>query len=343
MSTRNAASRANATQPPSASVLIVSELASEASALATVLHAGQFHVVMVHSPEAASTELGAREFAVIVCSLTSGSTSQLEAAATMREHRFNTTTPLILLMPASADQATAMRSMGSGAVDCIVQPVDDFVLHAKVKMFADIYRSKQRLREVESQGSALLTDALTGLPNRVLFMDRADQAMRQAARSGGRVAVAVMDLEQIHDVKESLGPATGDELLRQISLRLTGALRRSDTVARTGESAFGAVLACDTRDGVETVTSRLERTMSEPFTVGAHRITVGGGIGVALFPEHGRDPKVLLDRAHAVMSIAKQNSLGHLFFDPIQHSVESDENAETAEMNAEELFKVTAA
>jgi diguanylate cyclase (GGDEF)-like protein len=254
----------------------------------------------------------------------------------------NAETPLILLTPRGASYAEAMRVLGKGVVDCVEQPVDDYVLRAKVVMFVDMYRSKQRLREVESQGSGVVTDSLTGLPNRVLFEDRADQAMRQAARSGGRVAVALMDLEQIRDVRDTLGPATGDELLRQIALRLTGALRRSDTVARIGDFTFATILACDTRDGVQTVTARLDRVMSDAFAVGGHRITLGGGIGVALFPEHGRDPKVLVERAHAVMVIAKQNSMGHLFYDPIEHA-DSDDNADSAEMNAEELFKVTAA
>jgi predicted signal transduction protein with EAL and GGDEF domain len=100
-------------------------------------------------------------------------------------------------------------------------------------------------------------------------------------------------------------------------------------------------LACDSRDGVATVTSRLDRVMSEPFVVGGHRISVGGGIGVAIFPEHGREAKVLLDCATAVMAIAKQNSLGHLFYDPIAHA-DDDTGADAAEMNAEELFRVTA-
>lgn len=332
----------SAPSTPTSSILVVSELPAEASALASVLHAAHHHVVLVNTASAASAELASREFAVIICALSANGNSQLAAIGGMQAHRANAATPLVLLLPSGIDPAIAMRGLTGGFVDCVHQPVDDFVLHSKVRMFVEMHRDKQRLREMESQGSALLQDGLTGLPNRVLFVDRTDQSMRQAARSGGRVAVAVMDLEQIHEVKETLGPATGDELLRQIALRLTGALRRSDTVARTGDTSFGAVLACDTRDGVETVTTRLERTMSEPFTVGGHRITVGGGIGVALFPEHGNNPRLLMDRAHAVMTIAKQNSLGHLFFDPIHHA-HSDDNAETAEMNAEELFRVSAA
>jgi diguanylate cyclase (GGDEF)-like protein len=325
-----------------AAILLVTEIRAEASAVAAILQTGNHHVAISQTPGAAAIELASRQFALIICSVANTNEAQLKGVAAMRAHPLNAETPIILLTPRGSSYAEAMRILGTGVVDCVEQPIDDFVLRAKVIMFVDMYRSKQRLREVENQGSGLVTDALTGLPNRVLFMDRADQSMRQAARSGGRVALAMMDLEQIQDVKETLGPHTGDELLRQIALRLTSALRRSDTVARISNTAFATILACDTRDGVQTVTARLEKVMADPFIIGGHRISVGGGIGVALFPDHGRDPNVLVERANAVMVIAKQNSMGHLFYDPIEHA-NSDDNADSAEMNAEELFKVSAA
>jgi diguanylate cyclase (GGDEF)-like protein len=333
---------ANPSLQNTAAILLVTEIRAEASAVATILQAGNHHVAISQTPGAAAIELASRKFALIICSVANTNEAQLKGVAAMRSHPLNAETPIILLTPKGSNYAEAMRILGTGVVDCVEQPIDDFVLRAKVIMFMDMYRSKQRLRDVEMQGSGIVTDSLTGLPNRVLFMDRADQAMRQAARGGGRVAVAMMDLEQINDVKDTLGPHTSDELLRQIALRLTGALRRSDTVARIGNTAFATILACDTRDGVETVTARLHRVMTDPFLVGGHRLTLGGGIGVAMFPEHGRDVAILVDRANAVMVIAKQSSMGHLFYDPIDHS-QSDNNADSAEMNAEELFRITAA
>ncbi len=189
----------------------------------------------------------------------------------------------------------------------------------------------------EAHLRASLTDTLTGLPTRILLLDRAGQAIRNAARSNGRVALATIDLDQFHDVRETLGPASGDELLRQIALRLTGSVRRSDTVARIGNNQFALVLVCETRDGVATVTTRLERAMSAAFIVGDHRISVGSGIGVALYPEHGREPEVLVERAMEVMAIAKQNNLGHLFYDPIEYD-SSEAHVATTVFDAKELL-----
>jgi diguanylate cyclase (GGDEF)-like protein len=310
--------------------------------IAKLLAGTQYRIVVMSSLDEVIREMAAQEYAVILCTIGSAAASEIQRLAVLRAQKINAVTPMILVAPGPIDQASVMRTLGAGVVDCIQQPADEFVLRAKVKMFVDMYRNSQRLRAVESQSADILTDGLTGLPNRLIFVDRADQAMRQAARSGSRVAVAVMDIDQVEDVRQTLGPMSGEELLRQIALRLTGSLRRSDTVARIGDSTFAVILACDTRDGIATVTTRLDRVMSDGFVVGGHRITLGGGIGVALFPEHGRDAQALIDCANAVMVIAKQNSLGHLFYDSIQRA-QMDEPAQSAEMNAEELFRVSAA
>ena len=332
-------------EPTTSAVLIVRQQADDSAALATVLQAEGHRVVLVTNAVDANEELGRREFTAVVCELANGDPSQIKTLTGLRSQALNTATPLLLLLPSGADHALAMRLLGPGIVDCIVNPIDDFVLRSKVKLFAELQQNRRKLQGPAVNGGALLIDTLTGLPNRFLFVDRADQAMRQAARNGTRVAVASMDLEQIEEVKETLGPATGDELTRQIALRLTGALRRSDTVARIGPTTFGVVLACDTRDGVQTVTARLDRIMADAYAVGGHRITLGGGIGVALFPEHGRESAVLIERAAAAMAVAKRDCLGHLFFDAIQSgdAEDADRSADTAEMNADELLKVSAA
>lgn len=335
---------ASSTVNASAAVLIIIDSDTEANTLKTILEANYHNATVAKSPAEAKVDLETREFAVIVCQLSGMGAMQIDAAKSLRTHRANANTPIILMTPSGMNQGLAMRAVGTGVIDCVEYPADDFVLRAKVKMYADIYRSAKRLREMETKATPAsnpFIDALTGLPTRTLFLDRAEQAMRQASRSGGRVALAVMDLDQIQDVRETLGPVSSEELVRQIALRFSGALRRSDTVGRIGEMSFASVLACDTRDGVETVTSRLERVMSEAYVVGGHRISLGNGIGVALFPEHGREAADLLECATAVMAIAKQNSLGHLFYDPITHHRDNDDSADTsAEMNAEELFRV---
>jgi len=322
-------------------VLIVSESVGAASEWAMLLDPKSYRIVVSGSLKSVQRRAAEQEFAAAICILQSAREGQLETALCVRAQASNAATPIILIAPPHSNQLEMMRALEGGPVEVLEHPVEEFLLQAKVKMFIDMHTNLRTLRQLQEHSAAKLYDPLTNLPMRALLLDRATQAMRIADRSGARVALAVLDVSHHREVRDTLGPASADELLRQIALRLTGALRRSDTVARVGDDEFASVLACDTRDGVETVTARLDRAMSEPFAVGAHRIGIGGGIGVAMFPEHGYEPELLLERATTAMAHAKQNSLGHLFYDAMEGG-EPDHTADSAEMNAEELFKVSA-
>jgi diguanylate cyclase (GGDEF)-like protein len=342
MSSASTVSAASSTSADSPSILIVSESVAAASEWALHLDGGDYRIVVASALKMAQRRAAEEEFAVVVCVLPNEREGQLETAKCVRAEIRNATTPLILVAPPKSNQGEMMRALKGGPVEVVEHPVDDFVLRSKIKLFVDMHTNARRLRQLQAQPPAALNDHLTGLPLRALFLDRAAQAMRIADRGGGRVAIAVLDVSHHREVRDTLGPASADELLRQIALRLTSALRRSDTVARVDDDEFATVLACDTRDGVETVSARLDKAMAQPFAVGAHHISLAGGIGVAMFPEHGFEPEILLLRATSVMIVAKQNSLGHLFYDAIDH-VDSEENAHSAEMDSEELFKVIAA
>jgi diguanylate cyclase (GGDEF)-like protein len=331
----------NVTQD-SPSILIVSESVGVASEWALLLDGTDYHIEVAGSLKTAQRKAAETEFAAAICVLEIAPEGQLDVARSVRLEKYNASTPIVLIAPPKSNHAEMMRSLAGAPVEVLEHPIDEFVLRTKIKTYVDLSMNAKRLRQFQAQAPVSLHDTLTGLPLRALLLDRATQGMRMADRGGGRVAIAVLDVSHHREVRDTLGPASADELLRQISLRLTASLRRSDTVARVGDDEFATVLACDTRDGVETVTSRLHKALAAPFTVGAHRIGIGGGIGVAMFPEHGFEAELLLARATSVMSIAKQNSLGHLFYDAVEHS-ESEDNAHSAEMNAEELFRVSAA
>jgi diguanylate cyclase (GGDEF)-like protein len=249
---------------PGAAVLVIGEHSTDALTLASKLDrstdsGAHYSLVVAPTRDDAMRLLAAQNYAVIVQSMLGSTKEYVETLRYLRTNARNTHTALILIAPNGLDHAHAMRTLEGGAVDCIDKPADEFVLRAKVKMFVDMARTTARLNEVQGRDS--INDPLTGLPTRLLMMDRVGQAIRHAGRTNGRVALAVIDLDQFQDVRETLGPASGDELLRQIALRLTGSLRRSDTVARIGEDEFAVVLACDTRDGVATVSQRLERVI----------------------------------------------------------------------------------
>ncbi len=161
-------------------------------------------------------------------------------------------------------------------------------------------------------------DALTGLPNRVLLADRADQALLAAARARGSLALLVIDLDRFKLVNDSLGHAAGDALLRAVAERLGGTLRRDDTLARAGEDEF--VLLWNGLKGVQDAALAAQRVLgilARPFVVEDRSLTATASIGIAVYPENGRNFAELLRNADAAMHHAKETGRDAFrFFSP---------------------------
>lgn len=155
-----------------------------------------------------------------------------------------------------------------------------------------------------------LTDELTGLPNRSLLRDRLTQEALKADRGGSKFAVILLDLDRFKEVNDTLGHHRGDELLQTLSLRLQALMRQTDTLARLGGDEF-AVLMPHT-DGVmaaSVVAERMAEAFSENFVISGIPVHVGVSMGIAVFPDHGRDVETLLQHADVAMYRAKQSGL----------------------------------
>jgi len=163
-----------------------------------------------------------------------------------------------------------------------------------------------------------LHDALTGLPNRILLVDRLTQAIKLACRNQERVAVLMLDLDKFKHINDSLGHHVGDGLLETVSKRLKACLRESDIVARLGGDEFviGLPEASDGRD-IEEVVHKLLALLLEPFHIEGHVFQVSGSIGISQYPDDGESPEVLLRAADTAMYAAKAKGRGsHKFFTP---------------------------
>ena len=159
-------------------------------------------------------------------------------------------------------------------------------------------------------------DPLTGLANRTLFGERIERALAAARPEGNLVAVMVMDMDRFKEVNDSLGHHAGDELLREVASRLTGALRSSDPIARLGGDEFGILLP--TPSGYADVTAAVERlvdSLEEPIGVEGLPLVVEASIGIALFPDDGADIDTLMRAADVAMYTAKEEKAGYAFFD----------------------------
>lgn len=172
-----------------------------------------------------------------------------------------------------------------------------------VALFSDI--SERKAHEARIQHLAEF-DALTDLPNRILIHDRLQQAIRQAERLAGKLAVLFVDLDHFKNINDTLGHNKGDELLKQVASRLCGAVRELDTVGRTGGDEFVLILpAISQPDEAAQVAERILRAMQTPFDVSGASLVVGCSIGISLLPDDGQDIQTLLMNADLAMYHAK--------------------------------------
>ncbi|MBI4985918.1 MAG: EAL domain-containing protein [Rhodocyclales bacterium] len=181
-----------------------------------------------------------------------------------------------------------------------------------VALFRDITQLKRTQEELERLAHF---DALTGLPNRTLLGERLHHALDRIRRSGGELAVMVLDLDGFKTVNDSLGHPTGDRLLQAIAQRLAAALRAEDTVARLGGDEFAVILE-DLKHGGDAaeVARKLLLSLAEPVDVGGHSALVTVSIGIALYPEDGGDSIALLKAADTAMYQSKQTGRNTFHF-----------------------------
>jgi diguanylate cyclase (GGDEF)-like protein/PAS domain S-box-containing protein len=164
-------------------------------------------------------------------------------------------------------------------------------------------------------------DALTGLPNRALFMDRLESVMERARRRGGHeFAVLFLDLDRFKVVNDSLGHALGDLLLISVGERLRGVLRATDTVARLGGDEFTILTEINHLADAVRLAERIQEALRLPFRVGEHEIFTTASIGIALSATGYERPHDVLRDADIAMYRAKSRGRGiHEVFDKTMH------------------------
>ena len=201
----------------------------------------------------------------------------------------------------------------AAAVDATVRRAWNRLLIGLVLLYAVLAAvswstSRSLRRHADQREHEALHDALTGLPNRALFAERAQQACDEATAESP-AALVLIDLDRFKDVNDTLGHHAGDMLLREVARRLAGALRTDDVAARLGGDEFGLVLPRVA--GTEAAVALLDEVrarLADEVVVDGVVLSIEASVGVALAPVHGTDVETLLKRADAAMYRGKAGS-----------------------------------
>ncbi len=223
---------------------------------------------------------------------------------------------------------TPLRTLGSDATFGVVQvtiPYEKLVSSARsdlwslylvllgglVILFGSLYRLfasasktlERRAREKEHQA---LHDVLTSLANRALFHDRLKQALRIAERENHGVSVMIMDLDRFKEINDTLGHQSGDTVLKEVARRLHQTVRETDTIARLGGDEFAVLLPNVPDPAVSlNVADKIRHTLNQAFMVHGLTLDIRASIGIASYPDHGKDVETLIQRADIAMYLAK--------------------------------------
>lgn len=164
----------------------------------------------------------------------------------------------------------------------------------------------ERKKTEEKLEHMAYSDSLTGLPNRPLFFDRLAQALVRARRRQQSLAVLFIDLDRFKSVNDTSGHDVGDMLLKQAAQRLRSCVREEDTIARMGGDEFTVILTdLEKPEHAALVCRKILACMTEPFVLKGQRFSIGCSIGIAVYPEDGKDSETLLKCADTAMYRAK--------------------------------------
>jgi diguanylate cyclase (GGDEF)-like protein len=214
--------------------------------------------------------------------------------------------------PVVVDQATDLDDLARRVVNAGLQQMLDGFIVTRGGRYLGLGNAHDLLNEITQRKQAHLYqlahyDALTGLPNRLLFRDRLEQACSSAARAGTLVALAFIDLDRFKRINDSLGHAAGDALLQGIADRLRESVRTSDTVSRMGGDEFTLVLGnLDQPANAAVVLRQIRQNLRSPVTVGDHAVVATASIGVAVYPRDATSVDELLKCADKALYKAKE-------------------------------------
>jgi diguanylate cyclase (GGDEF)-like protein len=310
----------------------------------------EYELITASSGHEALRQVLMHEFAVILLDVNMPGMDGFETADAIHSHPRSAAVPIIFITAHYADEMHRLQAYQKGAVDYLFTPVIPQILQTKVGVFVALTRNNlelvakteelstlyqdlrvQRLQDLERINAELeqevaerklaearahelsIRDPLTGLVNRRSLIQQLEHAVAYAERHHSEFALLFIDLDQFKCINDTLGHDAGDELLRQLAARLSGAVRVSDVVARLGGDEFVVLLeGAGAADNAALVARKIEQANAEPFDVKGRRVHASSSIGIGLYPQDGDSAAAVMRNADTAMYHAKQHRRGSI-------------------------------
>ena len=208
----------------------------------------------------------------------------------------------------TANPSCKLHALRSGAKDFVSKPFDMAEVLARVHNLLEVRLLHQQSRSyAKTQEFMALHDALTGLSNRRLLVERVSQAIIHAKRYENIMAIVYLDLDGFRQINNTLGHDAGDLLLKLVAARLVAAVRQEDTVARLGGDEFVIAMPhVSNISGVTLAAEKIIKVLSQPYSIQGNNVWVTASAGIGLYPFNGKDVNTLLKNADAALLDAKQ-------------------------------------
>ena len=172
-------------------------------------------------------------------------------------------------------------------------------------------------------------DVLTDLPNRGLFNDRLLAALARTQQADGRLALLYIDLDRFKQINDTHGHAIGDMLLREVGHRIRHCVRESDTIGRIGGDEFIVLLnSIKLPEHASLIAEKIRASLEQPFELSGQRLDISASLGIAVYPEHGDEKKLLIRHADSAMYRAKKMGGNRFLMAPVPNKAD-DENRQS--------------
>jgi diguanylate cyclase (GGDEF)-like protein len=295
-------SASQAPQGAAAQILLVEDNRSQAMMMERMLQEGgtEFELVHVGTLRAAKEHLETSRVACILLDLTLPDADRLDGLAEIKNVAPEAP---VVVVTADNDAGRGIKAVQSGAQDYLMKgQMDSAQLCRSVRFAIERGRSEQQLAH------RALHDILTGLPNRVLFLDRLTYALAQNERQDSFVGVFFLDLDGFKGINDRLGHLAGDELLRSMAGRLLAWIRPGDTVSRFGGDEFMALVReVGGAQEAAQIAERLTEAVRSPVELAGEEVSLTPSIGIVL-GDSSEKPEDLIERADQAMYSAKRRS-----------------------------------